>query len=54
VFALKTVLSLSDLWREQGASGQTQKLVTEILDSLSEGFDPLDLRIAEGVLDELA
>jgi predicted ATPase len=47
-------MSLSRLWQQQGKKAEAQKLLAEIYNWFTEGFDTKDLQEAEALLEELA
>lgn len=51
---LRAAMSLARLWNQQGKKVEARKLLTEIYDWFSEGFDTADLKEAETILDELS
>lgn len=53
-FELQATINLSRLWQQQGREGEALRLLAEIYDWFSEGFDTPDLKAAEGLLEELA
>ena len=46
-------LSMARLWRDQGKREQARELLTPIYRWFTEGFDTLDLKEAEDLLEEL-
>lgn len=50
---LRAVMSLSQLWRQQGKGNETRRMLAEIYNWFTEGFDTVDLREAQTLLDEL-
>ncbi len=50
---LRAVMSLSRLWQQQGKKDEARKLLTEIYDWFTEGFDTADLKEARALLEEL-
>jgi predicted ATPase len=50
---LRAVMSLSRLWQQQGKLEEARKLLAEIYDWFTEGFDTVDLQEAKGLLEEL-
>jgi adenylate cyclase len=50
---LRAAMSLSRLWGEQGKKYQARKILTEIYEWFTEGFDTPDLLEAKALLDEL-
>ncbi len=51
---LRAVMSLARLWQQQGKQGEAHKLLSEIYNWFTEGFDTKDLQEAKALLDELA
>jgi predicted ATPase len=51
---LRAVISLSRLWRKQGKKKQARKMLAEIYNWFTEGFDTKDLQEAKALLEELA
>jgi len=51
---LRAVMSLSQLWQQQGKKKQARKLLAEIYGWFTEGFDTADLQAAKALLGELA
>jgi predicted ATPase/class 3 adenylate cyclase len=51
---LRTVLSLSRLWQQQGKTAEAYRLLAEIYGWFTEGFDTADLQEAKSLLDELS
>jgi len=51
---LRAVMSLSRLWQQQGKRKQARKMLAEICDWFTEGFDTADLREAKALLEELS
>ena len=50
---LRAAMSLARLWREQGKVQQARELLAPVYGWFTEGFDTLDLKEAEKLLDEL-
>jgi len=50
---LRAVMSLSRLWGKQGKKAKAKKLLTEVYNWFTEGFDTPDLIEAKALLDEL-
>jgi predicted ATPase len=50
---LKTVMSLSRLWQQQGKREEARELLQESYDWFTEGFDTADLKEAKTLLEEL-
>ena len=46
-------MSLSRLWQQQGKKTEAHKLLSEIYNWFTEGFDTKDLQEAKALLDEL-
>ena len=53
-FELRTVISLSHLWRKQGKKEDARQLLYEVYHWFTEGFDTADLEDAKALLDELS
>ena len=51
---LRTAMSLSRLWQQQGKCTEARHLLAEIYDWFTEGFDTKDLQEAKVLLDELS
>jgi predicted ATPase len=51
---LRAAVSLGRLWRDEGKRTQARRLVAEVHDWFTEGFDAPDLRDARSLLEELA
>ena len=51
---LRSALSLSRLWRQQGKRAEARELLAPIYSWFTEGFDTPDLQEARALLDELA
>jgi predicted ATPase len=51
---LRAAMSMARLWRDQGKRQQAHDLLAPVYGWLTEGFDTLDLKQAEALLDELA
>jgi hypothetical protein len=47
-------MSMAQLWRDQGKRDEGGELLAPVYGWFSEGFDTLDLKQAEALLDELA
>jgi predicted ATPase len=54
LWELRTVLSLSRLWRDQGKRAEARDLLGPIYNWFTQGFDAPDLKDAKALLDELA
>jgi predicted ATPase len=50
---LRPDTSLSRLWQQQGKKEEAQRLLAEVYDWFTEGFDTEDLRRAKALLDRL-
>jgi predicted ATPase/class 3 adenylate cyclase len=50
---LRAAVSLSRLWEQQGKQGEAHKMLSEIYNWFTEGFDTADLKDARALLDEL-
>jgi predicted ATPase len=51
---LRTAVSLSRLWRQQGQRAEAYELLAPVYGWFSEGFDTADLQEAQALLEELA
>jgi len=51
---LRTAMSLSRLWQQQGKRDAARQLLAEVYHWFTEGFDTADLQEAKALLDELA
>ena len=51
---LRAVMSLSRLWQRQGKTAEAHRMLSEIYNWFTEGFDTKDLQEAQALLDELA
>jgi predicted ATPase len=51
---LRAAMSLARLWQQQGKRAEAHKLLLEIYNWFTEGFDTKDLQAAKALLDELA
>ena len=51
---LRAAMSMARLWRDQGKRDKARDLLAPIYSWFTEGFDTLDLKQAEALLDELA
>jgi predicted ATPase len=51
---LRAAMSLSRLWQQQGKPGEGRKLLAEIYDGFTEGFDTPDLQDARALLEDLS
>lgn len=51
---LRAAMSLSQLWQQQGKGEEARKMLTEIYNWFTEGFDTLDLKKARALLEELS
>jgi tetratricopeptide (TPR) repeat protein len=51
---LRAVVSLSRLWQKQGRKEEARKMLAEIYNWFTEGFDTKDLQEAQGLLEELS
>ena len=47
-------MSLSRLWQQQGKRKQARKMLAEIYDWFTEGFDTADLKETKALLEELS
>ena len=50
---LRTAMSLARLWRDQGKRDEARELLAPVHGWFTEGFDTLDLKEANALLDEL-
>jgi predicted ATPase len=50
---LRAAISMARLWRDQGKRQQAHDLLAPVYNWFTEGFDTLDLKEAEALLDEL-
>jgi predicted ATPase len=50
---LRAAMSMSRLWRDQGRREEARELLAPVYGWFTEGFDTLDLKEAEALLDEL-
>ena len=50
---LRTAMSLSRLWQRQGRTKEARKMLSEIYNWFTEGFDTKDLQEARALLDSL-
>jgi predicted ATPase len=51
---LRASMSMARLWRDQGKPQQARNLLAPVYSWVTEGFDTLDFKEAEALLDELA
>ncbi len=51
---LRAATSLARLWQQQGKRAEAHKLLSEVYDWFTEGFDTKDLQEARALLDELS
>jgi predicted ATPase len=51
---LRATVSLTRLWQRQGKKTEAHKLLSEVYDWFTEGFDTKDLQEAKALLEELA
>ena len=51
---LRTAVSLSRLWQQQGKRAEARELLAPIYGWFTEGFDTVDLREAKALLEELS
>jgi predicted ATPase len=47
-------MSMARLWRDQGKRNEARELLAPVYGWFTEGFDTLDLKEAEALLEELA
>jgi predicted ATPase len=50
---LRAVMSLSRLWQRQGKQAEARRILAEIYNWFTEGFDTLDLQEAKALLETL-
>ena len=50
---LRAVMSLSQLWQQQGKKVEARQMLAEIYDWFTEGFNTADLKEAKALLEEL-
>jgi predicted ATPase len=51
---LRATVSLARLWQAQGKGAEARQMLAEIYDWFTEGFDTVDLREAQALLEELS
>jgi predicted ATPase len=51
---LRAAMSMARLWRDQGKRTEARDLLAPVYDWVTEGFDTLDLKEANKLLDELS
>jgi predicted ATPase len=51
---LRAVTSLARLWRQQGKTKEARRILAEVYNWFTEGFDTADLKDAKALLEELA
>jgi predicted ATPase len=51
---LRAATSLARLWQQQGKKDEAHKLLSDVYNWFTEGFDTKDLQEAKALLDELA
>jgi len=51
---LRVVMSLAQLWQQQGKRAEAHQMLSENYNWFTEGFDTKDLQEAKALLDELA
>jgi predicted ATPase len=51
---LRATMSLARLWQRQGKGKEARKMLAEVYDWFTEGFDTADLKDAKAMLEELA
>ena len=54
LFELRTAMSLSRLWHQQGQRAPARQLLAEVYGWFTEGFDTADLQEARALLDQLS
>jgi len=50
---MRIACDLADLWRRQGENGKALRLLEEVYDQFTEGFDSADLRHVKHLIREL-
>jgi predicted ATPase len=50
---LRAAMSMARLWRDQGKRDEARELLAPVYGWFTEGFDTLDLKEANALLDEL-
>jgi len=53
-FELRAAMELSRLWQQQGKKAEARKLLSEIYNWFTEGFETADLKDAEALFKELS
>ncbi|MET4483988.1 putative ATPase [Bradyrhizobium sp. F1.13.4] len=53
-FELRAAMSMTRLWRDQGARNGARDLLAPVYGRFTDGFDRFDLKQAKALLDELA
>jgi predicted ATPase len=51
---LRAAMSMARLWRDQGKRDEARELLAPVYGWFTEGFDTLDLKAAQALLDDLA
>src|SRR5262249_17260743 len=51
---LRATVSLARLWQQQGKRDEARRMLAEIYDWFTEGFDTIDLQQAKALLQELS
>lgn len=51
---LRATMSLARLWQRQGKGKEARKMLAEVYDWFTEGFDTADLQDAKAMLEELS
>ena len=51
---LRAVMSLAQLWQQQGKTAEAHQMLSEIYNWFTEGFDTKDLQEAKKLLEELS
>ena len=51
---LRAVMSLARLWQQQGRKAEAHKLLSDVYNWFTEGFDTKDLQEAKALLESLA
>lgn len=52
-YELRAACDLARLWTEKGKINETKQLVSGIYDSFTEGFESIDLKSAQNLLNEI-
>ncbi|MGE0822441.1 MAG: hypothetical protein AB7G75_11475 [Candidatus Binatia bacterium] len=51
---LRAVMSLARLWQQQGKIAEAHRMLSEVYNWFTEGFDTKDLQEAQALLEELS